>query len=122
MKRAALLVMATVLVLIPAASAKAPVNTRVTIDSAFLASGGTAFAGDIFSSRKSCKDGRLVKIFRIRPGADQKIGATRAKRGISDPGYFWTYFYSGAAPKGLYYVKVSPIAGCNGDRSGTVRL
>jgi len=122
MKRVALLVMATTVICVPMASARAPVNTRVTIDGAFYATGGTAFSGDIFSSRKGCKSGRLVKVFRIRPGTDQKIGSTRSRKGISSPGYYWTFSKSGAAPTGTYYAKVAPIPGCRGDRSGNQRL
>ena len=122
MKRVTLLAMIAVFACLPAASAKAPVNTRVTIDAAFYATGGTQFAGDIFSSRRSCKNGRLVKLFRIRPGADQKIATTRSQRGISSPGYFWGIAEPGAAPEGLYYVKVYATPGCRADRSGNERL
>ena len=122
MKRAILLAVAGALVCVPAAwGAKAP--TTVTIDSAFYASGQTHWAGDIFSPSKECKNKRRVLIFRVRDGADQKMGSTRSFRGITDrKNYFWTYFQQGAAPRGKYYAKVKPTDTCQGDRSGTERL
>ena len=122
MKRVALLAMTIALACAPAVWAGSKANTKVTIDSAFLAPGETQWAGDIFSPRRACKNQRLVLIFRVRPGADQRIGSTRSKRGISNPGYFWTHSKPGAAPAGLYYVKVKPTAACQGDRSGNERL
>jgi hypothetical protein len=92
----------------------------VTIDSVFLASGQTHWAGDIFSPRKACKNDRRVLIVRVRPGKDEKRGSTKSYKGTAQPGYFWTYFEQGAAPSGKYYAKVKPTERCEGDRSPTL--
>lgn len=120
MKRAVLLVVAIAVACVPAASASAKTNTTVTIDSVFLAAGGTQWAGDIMSPRKACKSKRLVLIFRVRPGADFKVGSTRSFKGLVDNGYYWTFSKPGAAKRGRYYAKVKPTDTCEGDRSGTL--
>ena len=120
MKRAALLVTAIAMACVPTASAVAKTNTTVTIDSVFLASGQTHWAGDIMSPRRACKNQRLVLIFRARVGADLKVGSTRSFKGMVTPGYFWTFFKVGAATRGRYYAKVKPTETCEGDRSGTL--
>lgn len=105
----------------PAAWGGAQAETTVTIDSVFLGSGQTHWAGDIESTRKDCKDGRTVLIFRKRTGADEKIGKTKSFKGMSDNGYYWTYFEEGAAKTGKYYAKVKPTDTCEGDRSDTLK-
>ena len=122
MKRVTLLVIAIAVTCAPSVSAATKANTRLTIDAVFLGAGETQWSGDIFSPRKSCKDHRLVVVFRVRPGADQRMGATRAKQGISSPGYFWTLSKPGAAPDSLYYARVKPTAACEGDRSKNLRM
>ncbi len=120
MKRVLLLMTASALACVPAALGADKANTRVTIDSVFLASGQTHWAGDIFSPRKACKNNRRVLIFRVRPGKDEKRGSTKSYKGSAQPGYFWTYFEQGAAPRGKYYAKVKPTDLCQGDRSETL--
>lgn len=124
MKRALLAVVTAVaLACVPAAWGGEKANTTVTIDSAFYASGQTHWAGDINSPLKECKNKRRVLIFRVRPGADAKVGATESFRGITDrKNYFWTHAKDGAAPRGKYYAKVKPTDACQGDRSGTIQL
>jgi hypothetical protein len=120
MKRAVALAVGIALVAVPAADAGGgKASTRVTIDAVFSAPDGTYFSGDIFSSRKACKNNREVIVFRQKAGADQRIGQTRSFRGLVDPGYFWTMhkanqFY----PSGQYYAKVNPTSKCRGDKSG----
>jgi len=120
MKRTALLAIAAALACASTSPAAEPASTRVTIDAVFLASGETQWAGDIFSSRKVCKDDRRVLILRARPGDDEQVGATRSYRGISQPGYYWTFAKTGAAPSGNYYARVKPTDQCEGDRSSTL--
>ena len=120
MKRAALLSVAAVVAFVPAAFGAGKSETEVTIDSVFLASGQTHWAGDIESTRKDCKDGRTVLIFRKRSGRDAKVGKTKSFKGISDNGYYWTYYEEGAAKKGKYYAKVKATDKCAGDRSTTL--
>ncbi len=120
MKRVVLLVLAIAVACVPAASAAAKTNTKVTIDAVFLGSGQTHWSGDIISPRKACKNRRLVLIFRVRPGADAKVGSTRSFKGMVDNGYYWTFFKVGAAQRGRYYAKVKPTDQCEGDRSGTL--
>ena len=121
MRRVVLLALVSVLVCVPAAWAGAKTKTTVTIDAVFLASGQTHWSGDMVSARKSCKDGRRVLIYRVRPGADVKVGSTKSFKGLADNGYYWTYFKQGAAPAGKYYAKVKPTDRCQGDRSGTLK-
>ena len=120
MRRAIPLLAASAVACVPAASAAAKTPTTVTIDSVFLASGQTHWAGDIMSKRKACKDRRRVLIFRVRPGADERVGSTRSFKGMADNGYYWTYFEQGAARRGRYYAKVKPTDQCEGDRSATL--
>jgi hypothetical protein len=121
MKRAALLVVGVVAVacvLAPSASARGKAATKVTMDAAFTVPVETQWAGDIFSSRRACKNKRRVLVFEVRPGADQKVGSTRSYKGKAQPGYFWTMGKDGAYP-GTFYAKVKPTDRCKGDRSGT---
>jgi hypothetical protein len=113
--------MAIAVACVPAAEAAGgKATTRLTIDAVFLATGSTHWSGDIFSGRKACKDKRLVLVFRVRPGADQKVGQTRSFKGISSNKYFWTMDKPGAYPSGNYYAKVNPTRRCKGDRSGNL--
>ncbi len=121
MKRAALLAMATAVACAPAAWAGGKTNTKVTIDAVFLASGQTHWSGDIMSTRKACKNRRLVLIFRVRQGQDRKVGSTKSFKGMADNGYYWTYFEEGAARSGKYYAKVRPTDSCQGDQSENLR-
>jgi hypothetical protein len=73
------------------------------------------------SARKGCKDKRRVLIYQKRPGADLKVGSTKSSKGISDNGYYWTYFEAGAAPSGKYYAKVKATAKCHGGQSKTLK-
>jgi hypothetical protein len=122
MKRAALLAMVIAMAFVPAASAGAKANTRLTFDSIVVTPSETIWAGDIFSPRKACKNQRKVLIFRVRDGADQKRGSTRSYKGTDQPGYYWVYREEGLAPRGGYYAKVKPTDVCQGDRSETRQL
>ena len=69
---------------------------------------GTYFAGDIFSSRKACKNDRPVQVFRVKPGADQDRQA-RSYKGKAQHGYYWTLYKEDEfSPSGNYYAKVKP--------------
>lgn len=120
MRRAVLLVMASAVACVPAAWGAGKTNTTVTIDAVFLGAGQTHWSGDVLSPRRVCKNGRRVLIFRVRDGADQKVGSTRSKKGIADNGYYWTFYKDGAAPRGRYYAKVKPTDTCQGDRSANM--
>ena len=125
MKRAALLavfVIAATAAFAPAASARGKANTTVTLDDVFAVPIETHWDGDVRSRRKACKNRRRVLVFRVRPGADAKVGSTRSYRGKSDPGYYWSYVEQGVAPSGNYYAKVKPTDTCQGDRSKTLHF
>jgi len=92
----------------------------VTLDGIFTVPIETHWDGDVKSARKACKNRRLVRVFRVRPGADEKVGSTRSYKGLSDNGYYWSYVEDGVAPAGNYYAKVKPTDTCKGDRSETV--
>ena len=122
MKRVILLALVAAVACAPAASAGGKANTTLTLDSIVLTPSETIWAGDIFSPRKACKNQRLVLIFRVRDGADQKIGQTRSYKGSAQPGYYWVFSKQGLAPRGSYYAKVRPTDVCQGDQSQTVQL
>ena len=122
LRRAALVVLAVATAWVPVAWADGKANTRVTIDSAFVIPGETQWAGDIFSPRKACKNDRRVLVFRVRSGADEKIGSTRSYKGSAQPGYYWVLSEPGLAPAGKYYSKVKPTEKCQGDRSEAIPL
>jgi hypothetical protein len=122
MKRAVLLAVVVAVACAPAASAEGKANTRLTFDSVFQQPSEALFAGDIFSPRTACKNQRLVLIFRVRDGADQKVGQTRSYKGSAQPGYYWVFSKQGLAPRGRYYAKVRPTDVCQGDQSQTLRL
>ena len=106
-----------VVVFVPTASA-AKTHTALTTDGVFYASGQTIFSGDVISVKKVCANKRVVTIFRKRPGADQKIGTTKSKEGLTIKGlYFWTFAKNGALPQGTYYSVVKATDKCAGARS-----
>jgi hypothetical protein len=121
MKRVILLLVAGVALLwIPTASASPVGNTatKVTLDPYIEVSPyGSIFTGKIASTKKACKDNRQVIVYRVRDGADKKIGSTLSHQGLASPGYFWGYTQPGIAAHGKYYAKAPAKAGCAGDRS-----
>ena len=124
MRRAMLLAAVGALLLAAVASTalardKAP--TRVTIDTAMRTPTEDQWAGDIFSGRKVCKDGRRVLVMLQRPGDDRKIGSTLSFEGTGQPGYFWIYSQTDRAPSGRYYAKVRATDRCQGDRSEAIQ-
>ena len=121
MKRAFLLAVATAAaIVVPAAAASAKTATTVTLDDVFIVPVETHWDGDVKSSRKACKSKRRVLVFRVQPGADERIGSTRSYKGKSSPGYFWSLVKDGVTPNGDYYAKVRPTDTCKGDRSETL--
>jgi hypothetical protein len=117
MRRVVLLAGAALMLCIPAASASGKADTRVTLDNIEITPGGTIWTGDIFSSKKACKNKRQVLVYRDIDGPDEKRGSTKSYKGIAQPGYFWAYEEKGIPPAGDYYAKVHPTADCKGDRS-----
>lgn len=117
MRKAVLLVALAALATVASASAGGKASTRVTLDFIQPTPGETIWTGDIFSSKKACKNKRKVLVFRQRPGADEKIGATRSYKGSDQPGYYWSYAEPGLPAAGNYYAKVKPTDACKGDRS-----
>lgn len=107
---------------VTAAPAEGKTATKLTIDSAFYASGQTHWAGDIFSAKKACKDDRKISVFRVRSGDDQKVGTTRSFKGEVDNNYYWTHYVDGAAPRGKYYAKAPATKSCEGAKSGKIEL
>jgi len=122
MKRVVLLAIVIAVACAPVAWGGGKANTRLTFDSVFVVPNETQWAGDIFSPRKACKNDRRVLVFRVRDGADQKMGSTRSYKGTDQPGYYWVLSKDGLAPRGKYYAKVRPTDRCQGDRSGTLQL
>ena len=120
MRLALVFVAAIAMASVPAASAGEKASTTVKLQSIVLGSGQTSWGGAISSPNKACKNKRRVLVFRVRPGKDEKRGATKSYKGLVAKGYFWSYSEQGAAPTGQYYAKVKPTDLCKGDKSGTV--
>jgi hypothetical protein len=113
-----LLVGVVALICAPVASAGGKADTRVTLDPHIeITPYGSIWTGKISSSKRACKHKRQVLVYRVRDGADKKLGSTISYESIASPGYYWGYDQDGIAPAGKYYAKVLPINGCNGDRS-----
>ena len=122
MRRVIVLVIAGAMVCVSAASAADRVGTRVTLDHIEITPWGTIWTGDIFSSKRSCKNQRRVFVYRVRDGEDQKRGSTLSYKGSAQPGYYWGYEEDGIPPAGNYYAKVRPTDNCKGDRSALYQL
>jgi hypothetical protein len=103
---------------VPAASA-AKTHTALTTDGVFfLPKPATLFTGDVISVKKACANKRVVRIFRKRPGADQKIGTTKSKPGLTQKNlFFWSFEKPGLLPHGTYYSLIKATDRCSGARS-----
>jgi hypothetical protein len=117
MRRVVLFVLAAAMFCVPAASASGKADTRVTLDFIQPTPESTIWTGDIFSSKKSCKNKRRVIVYRVLEGTDEKRGSTLSYKGISQPGYYWSYEEELIPPAGDYYAKVRPTEDCKGDSS-----
>lgn len=77
----------------------------------------TEFRGKVVTS-PACRAGRMIKVFRVRGGADAKVGTATTRRG--------TFAVDERARRGRYYAKAfaktSATANCLPDRSATVRV
>lgn len=106
-----------VMACVPAASAAT--KTAVTFDGAFLTNGASMWSGQVVSPKTKCALKRVVLIFKQRPGADQKIGSTKAERVTGSIGYHWAFEKVGFAVTSSekYYAKVKPTDKCAGARS-----
>jgi hypothetical protein len=104
-------------VFVPAASAAT--KTTLHFDSAFMTNGASIWSGKITSSKASCANKRVVLIYKVRPGADQKIGSTKAKRSTGAVGHWWAFEKVGFAVKSSerYYALVKATSRCAGARS-----
>ena len=123
MKRVILLaLLLLVAVSVSSASARGKTATTVTLDDVFVVPVETHWDGDVKSRRKACKNHRTVLVFRVRPGADQKMGSTKSYKGKVDSGYYWSLVKDGVAPAGDYYAKVKATDVCKGDRSPTLHF
>jgi hypothetical protein len=123
MRRVLMCVVVAAMVCVPAASASGKAGTRVTLDNIEITPGGTIWTGDIFSSKKSCKNNRRVIVYRALDGPDEKRGSTLSYKGLSQPGYYWAYEEEPPAPPGgNYYAKVRPTDDCKGDTSAMYGL
>ncbi len=71
--------------------------------------------GKVKSTKASCVEGRKVKVYRVKPGADDKIGDDNA-----DSDGAWSIGNPGGG--GKIYAKVSRTNGCAGDKSPVVNF
>jgi hypothetical protein len=86
-------------------------------------SGADTFAGKVSSTDNGCVQGRTVKVFKVRAGADHLVGSKTT-------GATGRYSISRAGAHGKYYAKVaSRVIGpygsthvCKADRSPTIEV
>jgi hypothetical protein len=86
-------------------------------------SGADKFAGKVSSTDNGCVQGRTVKVFKVRVGADHLVGSNTT-------GATGRYSISRAGAHGKYYAKVTKaVSGtygstevCDGDRSPTITV
>ncbi|HEX6586538.1 MAG TPA: hypothetical protein VF052_07270 [Solirubrobacterales bacterium] len=94
-------------------AAAATYNTKLTISQ----NRGDFFFGRVNASGgKKCEVGRLVTLFKQKPGADRKLGAVRSQSGGN-----WRIGGRQAKAGWRVYAKATPEVGdgfvCSGDRS-----
>jgi hypothetical protein len=94
-------------------------HTAVTFDGAFLTNGASMWSGSVVSPKAKCGLNRVVLIYKVRPGADKKIGSTKAKTVTGVLGYHWAYEKTGYAVKSSerYYAKANATDKCKAARS-----
>ncbi len=105
-------------------------GTAAVAIAAALGMAGTAFAGSnttvtinpngdphgkVKSSNASCVEGRKVKVYRVKPGPDDKIGDD-----LADSDGDWSIGNPGGG--GKIYAKVGKTPDCNGDKSPIVNF
>jgi hypothetical protein len=90
-------------------------NTNLTINE----SGGNFF-GQAKSSKRSCENGRTVKLYLKRPGTDEKVGSDKTGPGKGDSEGVWVISPSKIAVGGKYYAKVKAKGDCEGDKSKAI--
>jgi hypothetical protein len=106
---------------VPAVASAAPAKTTLVFDGVFLGNGQSFWDGDIVSAKKACMNKRTVDIYRVRPGADKKIGSTKSHKGLAAPTYHWDFSARIAAKPGKYYAVVKATTKCGGDRSNVLK-
>ena len=94
-------------------------ETKVTIK----APGGDVFGKVKSSKPNKCANGRTVKVYRQKGGAqgggdDIKIGTDTAQ--ANGPNYEWNIGQPGVSGKKIY-ARAGKIAGCKADNSRTIR-
>ena len=103
-------------VFVPAASAAT--KTTLHFDGAYMTNGASIWSGKITSSKASCANKRVVLIYKVRPGADQKVGSTKAKRSTGAVGHWWAFEKRYAVKSSeRYYALVKATSSCAGARS-----
>lgn len=123
MKRVILFaVVAVALMCLPSTALAAKAGTRVTLDNIQRTATEFIYTGDIFSSRRACKNNRRVFVYRARAGADELLGSTRSYKGSAQPGYYWTVEDEAFPIAGNYYSKVRPTTRCKRDSSAILRV
>ena len=96
----------------------APTKTTLVYDGAILGNGQSFWTGTIKSSNKACMLNRSVTVFKVKPGADKKIGTGKAHRNLNATGFNWDVSAVLAVKNGeKYYAAVKATASCGGDTS-----
>ena len=94
-------------------------RTTLILDAVFLTNGASMWSGDIASPKAKCANKRVVTVYKVRPGADKKIGSDKAFKGLDGSGYYWGVDKVGYSVKSSerFYAKVSATDKCKGARS-----
>ena len=94
-------------------------RTTLILDAVFLTNGASFWSGDIASPKAKCANKRAVTVYKVRPGADKKIGSDKAFKRLDGSGYSWGVEKVGYSVKSSerFYAKVSATDTCKGARS-----
>lgn len=94
---------------------KAGAKTTVTIEDASAGAGSLFVRGKVKSPDKDCANKRKVTLYLEKPGKDEKVDTVKSRHG-EDSRFEW----EARDPMpygGVYYAKVEPGGGCDGDKS-----
>lgn len=98
----------------PAQAAKRA-KTTVTFDAITYKDPETTYSGKVESDKKACKEGRKIMVFRVRDGADKKIGTGKPFNWMSI--FVWQYEEDKPPVEGVYYAKAAKTKKCKADKS-----
>jgi hypothetical protein len=112
-RRSALLVVALVFALLPAASAAGPsYSTKIIVSLKF-----PAFHGSLKSSKNACVSDRKVKLYRKKTGSKKLLGTDK-----SNAEGKWAIPIGKRLTSGAYYAKASAKGSCKPSKSKVLTI